>query len=171
MTSRHRPGPTRDFVGYGRRPPQITWPNGRLVAVNLVVCYEEGSEYSLFEGDGHSDGCGESVVGAGRHPRPRHRNAFRIWQPRRHLAHRQAARTAWRPRHDLELRRGAAAQSGGDGMAAPIGSRPARPWLSLDRTMDAEPRRGAGSSAARHRAVRRAPDRLEQPFPRQRRAR
>lgn len=38
-----------DSVGYGRRPPQITWPDGCLVAVNLVVCYEDGSEYSLFE--------------------------------------------------------------------------------------------------------------------------
>ncbi|CCV03856.1 hypothetical protein MESS2_1140031 [Mesorhizobium metallidurans STM 2683] len=121
MTSKHRPGPPRDFIGYGRRPPQITWPDGRLVAVNLVVCYEEGSEYSLFEGDSHSDGWGEyPLSGAGRHPRPRHRDAFRIWQPRRHLADRQAARTTRRPRHDLQLRRGAAAQSGGDGLAQPI---------------------------------------------------
>jgi peptidoglycan/xylan/chitin deacetylase (PgdA/CDA1 family) len=52
-------GPPRDFVGYGRRPPRITWPGGRLIAVNLVVCYEEGAEYSLLDGDTRSDGWGE----------------------------------------------------------------------------------------------------------------
>jgi len=31
-------GPARDFVGYGRDPPRMTWPRSRLVAVNLVVC-------------------------------------------------------------------------------------------------------------------------------------
>ncbi|TIO08961.1 MAG: polysaccharide deacetylase [Mesorhizobium sp.] len=64
MKSQHRLGPPRDFVGYGRRPPRITWPHGRLVAVNLVICYEEGSEYSLFEGDSHSDGWGEYPLSA-----------------------------------------------------------------------------------------------------------
>ncbi|MBV9637780.1 MAG: polysaccharide deacetylase family protein, partial [Methylobacteriaceae bacterium] len=52
-------GPARDFVGYGRRPPRIAWPSGHLVAVNLVVCYEEGAEYSVFDGDAASDGWGE----------------------------------------------------------------------------------------------------------------
>src|SRR6266508_630915 len=52
-------GPARDFVGYGRRPPKVVWPDGALVAVNLVMCYEEGSEYSLLEGDGRQDGWGE----------------------------------------------------------------------------------------------------------------
>ena len=40
------PGPKRDFVGYGRRQPKVVWPNNAKVAVNLVVNYEEGSEYS-----------------------------------------------------------------------------------------------------------------------------
>jgi peptidoglycan/xylan/chitin deacetylase (PgdA/CDA1 family) len=57
-------GPRRDFVGYGPRPPRITWPDGHLVAVNLVVCYEEGSEYSIYEGDSHSDGWGEYPLSA-----------------------------------------------------------------------------------------------------------
>jgi peptidoglycan/xylan/chitin deacetylase (PgdA/CDA1 family) len=52
-------GPPRDFIGYGRRPPRIAWPDGRLVAVNLVVCYEEGAEYSLLDGDTRGDGWGE----------------------------------------------------------------------------------------------------------------
>jgi peptidoglycan/xylan/chitin deacetylase (PgdA/CDA1 family) len=52
-------GPARDFVGYGRDPPRITWPQGRLVAVNLVVCYEEGAERSIPDGDAQADGWGE----------------------------------------------------------------------------------------------------------------
>ena len=64
MTSSFRQGPPRDFVGYGRKPPRMSWPGERLVAVNLVVCYEEGSEYSLYEGDDRSDGWGEYALSA-----------------------------------------------------------------------------------------------------------
>ena len=49
------PGPERDFVGYGRRIPKVTWPNNARVAVSLVVNYEEGSEYSTGDGDGFSE--------------------------------------------------------------------------------------------------------------------
>ena len=45
----------RDFVGYGRNVPQIQWPNGAKIAVSLVVNYEEGSEYSLLDGDDHHE--------------------------------------------------------------------------------------------------------------------
>jgi len=45
------PGPRRDLVGYGRRPPKVVWPDEAKVAVNLVVNYEEGSEYSIPAGD------------------------------------------------------------------------------------------------------------------------
>ncbi len=41
----------RDFVGYGRKTPRIEWPEGARIAVSLVVNYEEGSEYSLLDGD------------------------------------------------------------------------------------------------------------------------
>ncbi len=53
------PGPRRDFVGYGRRQPKVVWPNGAKVAVNLVVNYEEGSEYSKPAGDGRNEGLAE----------------------------------------------------------------------------------------------------------------
>ena len=45
----------RDFVGYGQRPPDIRWPGGARLAVNFVLNYEEGSEYSFEDGDGRSD--------------------------------------------------------------------------------------------------------------------
>ena len=47
-------GPVRDFIGYGQSIPKVEWPNGANVAVNLVVNYEEGSEYS-FDRDGEND--------------------------------------------------------------------------------------------------------------------
>ena len=47
--------PLRDFVGYGGRPPDPRWPGGARVALNLVLNYEEGAEYSLMEGDGHAE--------------------------------------------------------------------------------------------------------------------
>ncbi len=41
----------RDFVGYGLNPPKVEWPNGARIAISVVVNYEEGSEYSLLDGD------------------------------------------------------------------------------------------------------------------------
>jgi len=41
----------RDFVGYGKDYPRITWPGGARIAVAMVVNYEEGAERSLVYGD------------------------------------------------------------------------------------------------------------------------
>ncbi len=49
----------RDFIGYGSKAPHVVWPGGARVAVNLVLVYEEGSEYSVLEGDDRNDGWGE----------------------------------------------------------------------------------------------------------------
>ena len=49
------PGPPRDLVGYGRRPPKVVWPGGANVAVNIVVNYEEGSEHYEYAGDAKTD--------------------------------------------------------------------------------------------------------------------
>lgn len=45
----------RDFVGYGESPPDIEWPGGARLALNFVLNVEEGSEYSIEDGDGRSD--------------------------------------------------------------------------------------------------------------------
>jgi peptidoglycan/xylan/chitin deacetylase (PgdA/CDA1 family) len=50
---------TRDLVGYGRTPPPVEWPDGAGVVVNVVLVYEEGSEYSVLHGDDRNDGWGE----------------------------------------------------------------------------------------------------------------
>lgn len=52
-------GPDRDLVGYGRRIPRVMWPDHARVAMNLVVRYEEGSEYSHAAGDDHGEPVGE----------------------------------------------------------------------------------------------------------------
>jgi allantoinase len=48
-------GRSRDFLGYGRQPPDPHWPNGAHVAVNFVINYEEGGEYAVPDGDPNSE--------------------------------------------------------------------------------------------------------------------
>lgn len=45
----------RDFIGYANRLPQLRWPGGAGLAVNFVLNYEEGTEYSIGDGDGYSE--------------------------------------------------------------------------------------------------------------------
>jgi len=49
----------RDLVGYGPASPAFEWPDGVGVVVNMVLVYEEGSEYSVLWGDDRNDGWGE----------------------------------------------------------------------------------------------------------------
>jgi allantoinase len=48
-------GRVRDFVGYGRNPPDPRWPEGAHVAVNFVINYEEGGELAVPDGDPASE--------------------------------------------------------------------------------------------------------------------
>jgi peptidoglycan/xylan/chitin deacetylase (PgdA/CDA1 family) len=48
-------GRVRDFVGYGRNPPDPKWPGGAHVAVNFVINYEEGGELAVPDGDAASE--------------------------------------------------------------------------------------------------------------------
>lgn len=45
----------RDLIGYGPTPPDPKWPGGARIAVQIVLNYEEGSEYSIPDGDGFSE--------------------------------------------------------------------------------------------------------------------
>lgn len=49
------PGLPRELVGYADSPPQLVWPGGAKVAVQVVVNYEEGSEKTFPMGDGEND--------------------------------------------------------------------------------------------------------------------
>jgi putative urate catabolism protein len=54
----------RDLIGYGARPPHAAWPGGARIAVQIVLNYEEGSEYSIPDGDGVSETYLTEVPGA-----------------------------------------------------------------------------------------------------------
>ncbi len=41
----------RDFIGYGRNPPDPRWPNGARLALVVVLNVEEGAEPSIPDGD------------------------------------------------------------------------------------------------------------------------
>src|SRR5437899_306407 len=41
----------REFVGYGKDYPRISWPDDAQIAINLVVNFEEGSERTPLYGD------------------------------------------------------------------------------------------------------------------------
>lgn len=53
-------GPSRDFVGYGRFPPMVRWPNDASLVISVVLNYEAGAEYSLLD-DGRNDSWGEGA--------------------------------------------------------------------------------------------------------------
>jgi len=57
-------GPVRDLIGYGRRRPNPHWPGEARVAVQFAINYEEGSEYTIVDGDGRTEaGLAESPGG------------------------------------------------------------------------------------------------------------
>ena len=49
----------RNLVGYGMNLPEVRWPADARIAVSVVVNYEEGSEYSILDGDSHRETNGE----------------------------------------------------------------------------------------------------------------
>lgn len=57
----------RDFCGYGSAQPTIAWPDGKRLALSLVVNYEEGGEMSVLDGDAE----GENETEWGESPIPR----------------------------------------------------------------------------------------------------
>ncbi|HEX3452844.1 MAG TPA: hypothetical protein VHS26_06025, partial [Solirubrobacteraceae bacterium] len=54
----------RDFIGYGAKPPDPKWPGGARLAVQIVMNYEEGSEYAIGDGDASSETYLTEVPGA-----------------------------------------------------------------------------------------------------------
>ena len=58
----------RDLKGYGKTYPKIAWPNDALIAVSLVVNFQEGAERSPLYGDDRAELNPQPVrpAGAGR---------------------------------------------------------------------------------------------------------
>ena len=45
----------RNYIGYGKNNPKITWPNNAKLALQFVLNYEEGGENNILNGDDHSE--------------------------------------------------------------------------------------------------------------------
>ncbi len=58
----------RDMIGYGANPPHPKWPGDARIALQIVMNYEEGSEYSIPDGDNHSETYLWEVPGASMGP-------------------------------------------------------------------------------------------------------
>ncbi|MEM8719660.1 MAG: allantoinase PuuE [Cyanobacteria bacterium P01_G01_bin.39] len=54
----------RDLVGYGANPPHPQWQGNAKIALQIVLNYEEGSEYSIPDGDDISEIYLREVPGA-----------------------------------------------------------------------------------------------------------
>jgi putative urate catabolism protein len=54
----------RDFIGYAGQPPNADWPGGARIALQIVMNYEEGAEYSIPDGDEASETYLSEVPGA-----------------------------------------------------------------------------------------------------------
>jgi allantoinase len=72
--------PQRDLTGYGRRPPDPKWPDGARLALNFVLNYEEGAEYSLGEGDAHAETILSELAPAPAMPGLRNRNIESLYE-------------------------------------------------------------------------------------------
>jgi allantoinase len=55
---------TRNFVGYGNKPPKVVWPSQARVAINFVINYEEGGESCILDGDSQSEHLLSDIIGA-----------------------------------------------------------------------------------------------------------
>jgi allantoinase len=55
------PATDRDFAGYARAPSAFRWPDGKRLAVSVVVNVEEGAELSLGMGDEANEHIYEAV--------------------------------------------------------------------------------------------------------------
>ena len=47
--------PHRNLAGYANNRPDPRWPGGANIAINFVMNFEEGAEFSLMEGDAHAE--------------------------------------------------------------------------------------------------------------------
>src|SRR6187402_2812642 len=72
--------PVRDFIGYGEKPPAAQWPGGAKLALNIVVNYEEGAEYSIGEGDGVSEAILSDLAVSPATPGLRNRNMESLYE-------------------------------------------------------------------------------------------
>jgi len=61
----------RNMIGYGKKLPQVVWPNNAKLALQIVLNYEEGSESCVLHNDKYSETFLSEIIGTqpikGRH--------------------------------------------------------------------------------------------------------
>lgn len=70
----------RDMTGYGDSAPFANWPNGAVIAVQVVLNYEEGGENNILHGDAASEAFLSEITGAAPWPGQRHWNMESIYE-------------------------------------------------------------------------------------------
>jgi allantoinase len=75
VTASPSAAPARDLIGYADKRPDARWPGAARVAVQFALNYEEGSEYSVADGDGRTE-LGLAEAPGGRIPPGRRDLAF-----------------------------------------------------------------------------------------------
>jgi len=70
----------RDLIGYGATPPHPRWPGGALIAVQVVLNYEEGGENSVLHGDEGAETFLSEIINAAPVPGARHMSMESIYE-------------------------------------------------------------------------------------------
>ena len=70
----------RDMIGYGGTSPVAPWPDGALIAVQIVLNYEEGGESNILHGDAASEAFLSEIAGSTPCPFKRHANMESIYE-------------------------------------------------------------------------------------------
>ena len=70
----------RDMIGYGREPPEPSWPGGARLAMQFVINYEEGAENCILHGDAASEAFLSESVGTPALPGVRNMNMESMYE-------------------------------------------------------------------------------------------
>ena len=70
----------RDMTGYGSKLPQVKWPGGSKIAVQIVLNYEEGGENNTLHDDPASEAFLSEITGAQPWAGQRHWNMESIYE-------------------------------------------------------------------------------------------
>ena len=70
----------RNYIGYGKNSPKISWPNNAKLALQFVLNYEEGAENNILNGDDHSEIFLSEIIGAKPVKGARHMNMESIYE-------------------------------------------------------------------------------------------
>ena len=70
----------RNYIGYGKKDLNISWPNNAKLALQFVLNYEEGAENNILNGDGQSEIFLSEIIGAQPIKNARHMNMESIYE-------------------------------------------------------------------------------------------